>query len=357
MIVAPSFDIIGGVSTQAAVLCSRLNTEPGVEVTFRPTNPRLPGPLRRLQTIRYVRTVCTGILYVAQLLAAVRRQDVVHVFSAAHSSFAISVTPPILIARGFGKAIVLHYHSGEADRHLQRWRRTAPGTMRLVDAIVVPSQYLVDQFARHGLRARLIRNVVEPDRLPFRERRPVAPRFLCNRQLEPYGGVEHVLRAFALVQNQVSEASLVVAADGPRRPELERLARKLSLRNTRFVGWVHPERIGELYASADVFINGSDDRDNVPMSILESFCSGVLVVSTDVAGISELVRSGENGILVPPGDPDRLAESAVALLADPVRASAVARRARETCEPFTWPVVREQWLRLYTALADGAEPA
>ena len=357
MIVAPSFDILGGQSTQAAVLCSQLRAESAVEVTFHPTNPRLPGPLRRLQGIRYVRTVCTCLLYVAHLLRSVRRQDVIHIFSAAHSSFAISATPAILVARAFRKATVLHYHSGEADRHLRTWRRSAPRTMRLVDAIVVPSRYLVRQFARNGLRARLILNVVEPEHIPFRERRPLAPTFLCNRQLEPYCGVDGVLRAFALVQAEINEASLVVAADGPQRRDLERLAVQLSLRNTRFVGWVHPELIGALYASADVFLNCSDDRDNVPMSFLEAFCSGALVVSTDVAGISELVRSGENGILVPPGDHRGLADSALALLADPERANAMARRARESCEPFTWPAIREQWLDLYATLADRPEPS
>ena len=302
LIVAPSLDIIGGHSIQAAALLHHLGREPGVEAELLPINPRLPGPLRPLQSIKYLRTLVTSALYVAKLLRRVPRSDVVHVFSSHGTSFVIAPTPAILVARVFRKPSLLHYHSGEADSHLRRWRRTAPATMRLCSAIVVPSAYLVHQFGRHGIPARLIPNVLEADQFEFRERRPLRPVFLCNRQLAPYCNVGCVVRAFAEVQRRVSGARLIVAADGPERPRLEALARELGLHDAAFVGWVAPERAAELYSSADVYLNGSDDRDNVPVSILEAFAAGLPVISTDVAGVSELISHEETGLLVPPGD-------------------------------------------------------
>ena len=300
MIVAPSFDILGGQSTQAALLCKCLSNEAAVDVSFLATNPQLPGVLRRLQSIKYLRTLLTAAVYVAQLLARTPRQDVVHVFSAAHTSFLISATPAILIATGFGKGTVLHYHSGEADLHLRRWRRTAARTMRLVDAIVVPSRYLVDQFAGHGFNVRLISNVIEPERFEFRERQPLTPMFLCNRQLQPYCNVACVLRAFALVQARVDDARLIVAADGSERRELETLAGELALTHTEFVGWVHPERVGELYASADVYLNGvrpSRQRPDVdPRSVCLRRCRWSRPMSP---GSPSWCASGETGMLVP----------------------------------------------------------
>ena len=73
LIVAPSLDIIGGHSTQAAALVHHLGREPGVEVEFLAINPRLPGPLRPLQSIKYLRTLVTSALYVATLLRRVPR--------------------------------------------------------------------------------------------------------------------------------------------------------------------------------------------------------------------------------------------------------------------------------------------
>jgi glycosyltransferase involved in cell wall biosynthesis len=347
MIVAPSFDILGGHSTQAAALCELLGGEEGIEVSLLAINPRLPGVLRRLQSIKYLRTLVTSALYLAQLLRRTREHDVIHIFAAAHTSFLIAATPAILIARLMRKTTILHYHSGEADLHLRRRRRTAPRTMRLADAIVVPSRFSAEQFAAHDITTRLIPNVVVLDRFPFRERRPHKPVFLSNRRLEADSNVACVLRALALVQERHPNARLIVAGDGPERPALEALARELGLRGTRFVGWVAPGRAAELYGSADIYLNGSAEPDNVPISILEAFASGLPVVSTDVSGIPELVEAGETGLLIGGNDHRRLAASALALLDDPALAARIATNARRACSRFSWPAVREQWLELY----------
>jgi hypothetical protein len=57
--------------------------------------------------------------------------------------------------------VLLNYHSGEADDHLRRWRKTAIPTIRMVDEVVVPSGYLVKVFADFGLKARPIYNLIE----------------------------------------------------------------------------------------------------------------------------------------------------------------------------------------------------
>ncbi len=68
LIVAASLDILGGQAVQAARLLEGLREELSLEVSFLPINPRLPGFLRRLQAIKYVRTVVTSIAYIWLLL-------------------------------------------------------------------------------------------------------------------------------------------------------------------------------------------------------------------------------------------------------------------------------------------------
>src|SRR6266487_2547616 len=136
LVIAPSFDIPGGQAVQAARLISRLQREPSLTVGFLPINPRLPGVLRKLQGIKYVRTIVTSLLYLGTLLLRVYQYDVIHVFSASYFSFVLAPTPAILVGRLYGKKILLNYHSGEADDHLARWKRTAIPTIRLADEIV-----------------------------------------------------------------------------------------------------------------------------------------------------------------------------------------------------------------------------
>jgi L-malate glycosyltransferase len=352
LIVAPSFDILGGQAVQAARLFERLHKEPSLEVGFLPVNPRLPGVLRKLQSIKFVRTGVTSLLYVANLLARVRKYDVVHIFSASYLSFVLAPTPAILIGKLYGKKILLNYHSGEAADHLERWH-SAVRTIRMVDDVAVPSEYLVRVFAKFNLHAKPIYNLIETEKFRFRERQPLRPVFLSNRNFERHYGVDHVLRAFALIQRSIPEARLVIAGDGPERVSLEQLARELKLENTEFIGRVGHERITELYDQADIFVNGSE-IDNQPLSILESFACGLPVVTTDAGGIGEMVTHEQNGLVVQRGDYQQLAAEAMRLLADKELAEGMIHQAREECGKYSWDTVREQWLTLYEEMADSS---
>lgn len=355
LIVAPSTAILGGQAVQAARLVKRLSLEPALEVSFLPINPQLPGPLRRLQDIKYIRTVVTSLLYCATLLARVRKHDVIHIFSASYFSFLLAPTPAILISKLYGKRSVLNYRSGEAEDHLRRWRRTAIPMIRLVDAIAVPSHYLVDVFARFGLTARPIFNFVETDTFRFRRRNPLRPAFLSNRNLEPLYNVGCTLRAFALIKERFPQATLVVAGDGKERARLTALAEELGLKNLSFAGRVPPDRMQELYDAADIYLN-SPDIDNMPGSIIEAYASGLPVVTTNAGGIPYILTDEETGLMVQRDDHVAMARAAIRLLEDQALASKIIEAAHRECSKYNWHFVREEWLKLYQSLA-GCESA
>lgn len=351
-LVGPSLDILGGQAVQADRLLGRFRTVTALQPEFLPVNPRLPGPFRSLQGVKYLRTVVTSVAYVASLLWRLPRTQVVHAFSASYWSFLLAPAPAILVARLMGRPVVLNYRSGEAEDHLRRWRRTALPLMRMATRIVVPSGYLVDVFGRAGLAASAIPNFVDPDRIPFRLREPLQPRFLSNRNFEAHYNVAATVRAFARIQAQVPGAELVLAGQGRERAALERLVAELGLRHVEFAGAVAPERMHEFYARGEIYLN-SPDVDNMPTSIIEAFAAGLPVVTTSAGGIPWIVRHEENGLLVPPNDDAALAAQALRLLDDPALASRLATTARtEVLEKYTWPAVEQSWVALYSGLAD-----
>jgi glycosyltransferase involved in cell wall biosynthesis len=305
-----------------------------------------------------VRTVVTFVAYVASLVRRVPRTDVVHVFSPSYWAFLLGPAPAILVARAFGRRVLLNYHSGEADDHLTRWGWHAIPIMRLASEIVVPSQYLVDVFARHGLEATAVFNHLDVEQFPFRERRALEPRFLSNRNFESHYNVACVLRAFARVQQRRPDAQLVVAGDGSQRNALHALAAELGLRNVEFTGPVAPDRMPSLYDAADVYLNASS-IDNMPLSILEAFATGVPVVTTDAGGIPYIVRHEENGLLVPCDDDAALAAAALRLLDDSELAASLSARARAECvAKYTWSAVRHEWEACYAGtVLPGAQVA
>lgn len=352
VIVAPSLDILGGQSRQAVRLMDGLREEPTLEIGFIPHNPRLPGILRQLQRVKYVRTVVTTLLYWGMLATRLWRFDVIQVFSASYYSYLLSVVPAMLIGKLYGKKVILNYRSGEAEDHLSNWRTALP-TMRLADVIVTPSNYLVDTFAKFDLPAQAIFDVIELDVFSFRQRQPLRPVFLCSRLLEPLYNVGCVLRAFELIQQRYPDAKLTIAADGWMRPELEQLARDLKLCNTEFIGGVPFERMPALYDSVDIYLTATN-LDNMPGSITESFAAGLPVVTTDAGGIPYILTHEETGLMVSINDHAAMAESAIRFLEDPELVARITTQAREASRQWTWAKVRDKWVGLYHELA-GAQ--
>jgi glycosyltransferase involved in cell wall biosynthesis len=347
-LVAASLEILGGQGIQAAALAEGLRRD-GAGVALIPINPPFPPGLRWLRRVPYARTLLNQVLYLPSL-ARLRRYDVAHVFSASYWSFLLAPLPAILVARLFGRRVVLHYHSGEAPDHLERWGVLVHPWLRLADAIVVPSEYLRGTFERHGHAARVIPNVVDTERFRYRERRPLRPRLLSVRNLEPHYRVDNTLRAFAILRDRHPDATLTVAGYGGEEARLRRLARALGERGIRFAGRVEPEGMAALYDGEDVFVNSSV-VDNQPVSVLEAFAAGLPVVSTPTGDIAAMVRDGETGTLVPPDDPEALARAVAGLLGSPERARLMASRARQAVEAYAWPGVRQAWASVYAGTA------
>ncbi len=353
-VVAPTLEILGGQAVQARALMDGLQSE-GHEVLFVPINPGFPPAFRWLRRARYVRTVINEAHYLPSLLR-LRQADLVHVFSASYWSFVLAPLPAMLAGRNFGKRVVLNYHSGEAADHLARWGLLVHPWLRLADEIVVPSEYLRAVFARHGYRTRVIRNVVDTSRFHYRERSPLRPRFLSTRNLDQYYRVDITLEAFARVKARCPDATLTVAGYGPEEGRLRRLAASLAVTGIRFIGRVEPGAMPRLYDGADIFLNSSV-LDNQPVSVLEAFAAGLPVVSTGVGDLAALVRDGETGLVVPPGDPGAMADAAMTLLASSDRAAVLARRARQDAERYTWAHVRHEWAAVYAGSGDARQSA
>jgi len=121
-----------------------------------------------------------------------------------------------------------------------------------------------------------------------------------------------------------------VVGDGPRLAELTALAAARGMGDrVRFFG--HRDDVPALLRESDIFVLPSRS-EAFPNGLIEAMAAGLPVVATAVGGIVELVRHGENGLLVRPGDSRDLANAIQQLVDDPRRAAALASQARRTIE-------------------------
>lgn len=140
------------------------------------------------------------------------------------------------------------------------------------------------------------------------------------KALEPKYGVDVLLRAFAQVLPQLSglDARLEIYGGGSERQALEQLANQLGIApRVRFRGAVPHEQVPEILRMLDIFCAPSvSDSESFGVAAVEALACGVPVVAGAVDGFKEVLRDGETGFLVPPGDAEMLGERLVQLAHD-----------------------------------------
>jgi glycosyltransferase involved in cell wall biosynthesis len=344
-LVAPSLHILGGQAVQADELLRAWSGDPDIEAWLVPVNPQLTGLLRPVSRIPYVRTILTQLKYWPLLFRELRRADLVHAFSASYFSFLLAPLPAVVVARLLGKPALINYRSGQAPDHLSR-SSLARFVLSRTSANVVPSGFLRDVFGRLDLPSRVVHNIVDQSRFGFRRRHPLRPTLLSVRNLEPLYNIECTLRAFRVVQDRYPEASLTVVGDGSERERLRTLVRALNLRGVYFAGKVDHDAIAPYYERADIYLQ-TPNIDNMPVSVLEAFASGLPVVSTDAGGVPYIVQDGVEGLLAPVGDAAGIARQVLRLLEEPGLSDRLTTAAFRSCEAYAWPAVRDEWIGVY----------
>lgn len=348
LVVAPSIRIMGGQAVMAKQLLDDFHSS-GFNADFLPINPKPPGPLAFAERIKYVRTLCVSFFYIFSLIVRVPRYEIIHIFSASYLSFIITQTPAILISRLYGKKIVLNYHSGQCEDHLRRWGQIVYFILRRVDKIVVQSEFLVEAFRKHGFEATAIANVVDVTRFPYRNRIQFQPHILVPRMLDPIYNVACSVRAFAIVKRQIPDAKLTLLGDGADESPLRELVQQLRLEDVHFIGRVSRDRIATVFAEHDILVNSSD-IDNMPVSLLEGFASGLPVITTAAGGIPWMVKDRVTGHLVPLNDHDSLAARILETLTNQSATQSMVERARQQLEHYCWPAVSQDWFDVYASL-------
>jgi len=164
------------------------------------------------------------------------------------------------------------------------------------------------------------------------------PLVLSVGRLVEKKGFPDLLHACAILKGDGYRFRGEIYGDGPMAEELTALRDRLGLGETvSFCGPVANPELVSVFQSADVFaltprIGSDGDRDGLPNVLVEAMACGVPVVTTAVGGVSDLVRSGENGLVARPNDPQDVAEQLRALLSDPARRRILGDAARGTVE-------------------------
>jgi phosphatidyl-myo-inositol alpha-mannosyltransferase len=165
-------------------------------------------------------------------------------------------------------------------------------------------------------------------------------------------GLPLLLRAFEALREHILTELTVI---GPSHEELSPLM--LDMRDVRVLGKVDDETKRDELERSDVLCAPSLGGESFGMVLTEAFAAGTPVVASNIAGYRDVVRDGVDGVLVPRGDAQALAEALRDLYEEPVRRAAMARAAALAAERFAWPRVAAHVVEAYEDAIATPEPA
>jgi glycosyltransferase involved in cell wall biosynthesis len=169
-------------------------------------------------------------------------------------------------------------------------------------------------------------------------------------------GPKHLVNAFSKVIKKIQNAKLAIAGSGAEAANLRTQIKKLGMESSVFMlGKLQREQVAELMAAADVFVLPSL-FESFGLVLLEAMATGTPVVCTQTQGALEIIKNGEDGLVVPPGDDDALAEAIVRVLSDRRLAEHLRTNGQKKVhEKFSWEKTAEKTLALYKMVCEENE--
>lgn len=301
------------------------------------------------------------------LRKAAKRADALH----AHSYGYYPSWATMLAARGARKPWLFtpHYHppwsmEGARSRRALRDVYDKAIGQRVLDSaarVIAVSTGELAELKRHmrvdDARVRVIPNgfhasrfTPTPDPAPFRRLVGGEPFVLFAGRLAKNKGLDTLVRAVPMLP---ADARVVLAGeDQGQRAGLEKLARELGVQDRlRFTGHLTDELYRSALAAADVLALPSE-WEAFGIVLAEAMACGTPVVATSVGGAPDVVGDGAGGVLVPYGDPARLADALSRVLTDRAGAHRMGAAGKERAfRLFSWDAVVERTLELYAEVA------
>ena len=321
---------VGGPASHAPEVAGWLRDH-GHDVEVVVTADRQPA--QRPYPVRFVsRSMPRGVRHarvLALVAARARRADVVYstgMFVRSAAGAAVARTPIVLKltsdpaferARraGLADGDVTQFQQATAGRRAGALRALRNGAVRHADHVVCPSGFLRDLVVSWGVPAERV--TVLPNPAPRADAVPEltdggARPFVFAGRLTDQKDLGVALAAVA----EVEVARLDVIGDGPERARLEESARALGLGSrVQFLGPLPREQALAHVREAEAVVLSSA-WENFPHGVVEALALGTPVIATSVGGVPEVVRDGDNGLLVAPGDPGAFAAALRRYLGD-----------------------------------------
>lgn len=174
-----------------------------------------------------------------------------------------------------------------------------------------------------------------------------AENILFVGRMDPRKGLRYLLKAFPSIADRFPRARLIVVGNGLLRPWYQ-MAVPVAYRSRVFYeGFVSSAMLPRYYATADVYCSPATGGESFGVVLLEAMASGVPIVASRIPGYRDVVQDGNEGRLVPPKNPQAIADTVIALLQNTAERKRMGERGRESAKNYAWDKVAKRVEEVY----------
>jgi len=261
----------------------------------------------------------------------------------------------IIILRVFGKPVVLILHGGNLPNLAKQHPQLVRWGINKAEFVVAPSMYLGEEMELYCDEIQIIPNAIDVSNYQFKQRTNVISKLVWLRAFHDIYNPELAPKVIKRLLSKFPDAHLLMIGPDKNDGSLLRtkeLSEKLGLNEyITFNGHIPKTDVPLWMNKGDIYIN-TTNIDNTPVTIIEAMACGLCIVSTNVGGIPYLLEHEKNALLVPPDDPDAMAEAVFRLLTEPGLSARLSNNARRKIEKFDWSVVLQKWETLFYQVLD-----
>jgi len=146
--------------------------------------------------------------------------------------------------------------------------------------------------------------------------------------LRSYKGLDHFVEAASIISKRIPRSRFIIVGDGPEKPHVKKKIAQCGLQDRCMLPgyW---QAVPEVMAALDVFVVSSTTGETLTQTIPQALATETPVVATNIGGIPDIIRHGQTGFLVPPGDAEALAQYILELIQNPEQGVIMAREGRK----------------------------
>ena len=291
------------------------------------------------------RNAIIRLVLILSLLVKVRKFDVIHIHGCSGLGFYPIIIGIISSKLIYSKKTIITFHGGGIESFISKRKNFIVRFFKKADYITVMSSFLHQAFSKILINTVILRNIIDIEIIKESHNNYSQIKLLSIRNISTNYNIPDIIEAYKIIKDTYQNALLKIIGNGELCQTIKK--RCIEFPNIEFIGALPNNMIPEMIRDSNIFIT-VPNQDNQPISILEAWANGTIVISTNVGGVPDMITHKKNGLLVDVNSPQQIANQIFWIVENPEFAKSIIEEGKLEVTKYLWEKTGPLLIDLYT---------